>query len=186
MAPKYRVKVSCGSLHHIGWHHNSSSSSEQPFSHAGWYNNVIHAVSFLLNTLGTLSRFWRDPLQKLTILQKQLQKTGDFSLFLPPENFFQIKFQFLTYAPSTNTALPSSQTQTSFNVSGSYLRLSLSFRIKRNIGYFILQTYMPSILITILSWVSFWINYDASAARVALGMDLFIMFWMCLFERHQL
>ncbi|XP_006007588.1 gamma-aminobutyric acid receptor subunit beta-4 isoform X1 [Latimeria chalumnae] len=53
---------------------------------------------------------------------------------------------------------------------GSYPRLSLSFRIKRNIGYFILQTYMPSILITILSWVSFWINYDASAARVALGV----------------
>uniref|UniRef100_A0A3P9IT18 Gamma-aminobutyric acid type A receptor beta2 subunit a n=1 Tax=Oryzias latipes TaxID=8090 RepID=A0A3P9IT18_ORYLA len=41
---------------------------------------------------------------------------------------------------------------------------------QRNIGYFILQTYMPSILITILSWVSFWINYDASAARVALGI----------------
>ena len=54
-------------------------------------------------------------------------------------------------------------------LAGSYPRLSLSFRIKRNIGYFILETYMPSILITILSWVSFWINYDASAARVALG-----------------
>lgn len=53
---------------------------------------------------------------------------------------------------------------------GAYPRLSLSFKLKRNIGYFILQTYMPSILITILSWVSFWINYDASAARVALGM----------------
>uniref|UniRef100_A0A8C0D188 Gamma-aminobutyric acid type A receptor subunit beta2 n=1 Tax=Balaenoptera musculus TaxID=9771 RepID=A0A8C0D188_BALMU len=53
---------------------------------------------------------------------------------------------------------------------GSYPRLSLSFKLKRNIGYFILQTYMPSILITILSWVSFWINYDASAARVALGI----------------
>ncbi|XP_075924009.1 gamma-aminobutyric acid receptor subunit beta-2-like isoform X2 [Petromyzon marinus] len=53
---------------------------------------------------------------------------------------------------------------------GSYPRLSLSFRLKRNIGYFILQTYMPSTLITILSWVSFWINYDASAARVALGI----------------
>ncbi|KAF0044751.1 hypothetical protein F2P81_003909, partial [Scophthalmus maximus] len=51
---------------------------------------------------------------------------------------------------------------------GSYPRLSLSFKLKRNIGYFILQTYMPSTLITILSWVSFWINYDASAARVAL------------------
>ena len=54
-------------------------------------------------------------------------------------------------------------------VPGAYPRLSLSFKLKRNIGYFILQTYMPSILITILSWVSFWINYDASAARVALG-----------------
>uniref|UniRef100_A0A670YHR3 Gamma-aminobutyric acid type A receptor subunit beta2 n=1 Tax=Pseudonaja textilis TaxID=8673 RepID=A0A670YHR3_PSETE len=53
---------------------------------------------------------------------------------------------------------------------GYYPRLSLCFKLKRNIGYFILQTYMPSILITILSWVSFWINYDASAARVALGI----------------
>ncbi|XP_034387340.1 gamma-aminobutyric acid receptor subunit beta-3 [Cyclopterus lumpus] len=53
---------------------------------------------------------------------------------------------------------------------GAYPRLSLSFKLKRNIGYFILQTYMPSILITILSWISFWINYDASAARVALGI----------------
>ncbi|XP_016414408.1 gamma-aminobutyric acid receptor subunit beta-2-like [Sinocyclocheilus rhinocerous] len=58
----------------------------------------------------------------------------------------------------------------SFFGPGSYPRLSLSFKLKRNIGYFILQTYMPSILITILSWVSFWINYDASAARVALGI----------------
>ena len=58
------------------------------------------------------------------------------------------------------------------HLSGSYPRLSLSFKLKRNIGYFILQTYMPSTLITILSWVSFWINYDASAARVALGKCL--------------
>uniref|UniRef100_H3BZV3 Gamma-aminobutyric acid type A receptor subunit beta3 n=1 Tax=Tetraodon nigroviridis TaxID=99883 RepID=H3BZV3_TETNG len=57
-----------------------------------------------------------------------------------------------------------------FSTAGAYPRLSLSFKLKRNIGYFILQTYMPSILITILSWVSFWINYDASAARVALGI----------------
>lgn len=64
---------------------------------------------------------------------------------------------------------------------GSYPRLSLSFRIKRNIGYFILQTYMPSILITILSWVSFWINYDASAARVALGENQYVT----VFERKQ-
>jgi gamma-aminobutyric acid receptor subunit beta len=52
---------------------------------------------------------------------------------------------------------------------GTYQRLSLSFELKRNIGYFIFQTYMPSILIVALSWVSFWINHEATSARVALG-----------------
>ena len=31
------------------------------------------------------------------------------------------------------------------------------------------QTYLPSILIVMLSWVSFWINHEATSARVALG-----------------
>lgn len=52
---------------------------------------------------------------------------------------------------------------------GAYQRLSLSFKLKRNIGYFVFQTYLPSILIVMLSWVSFWINHEATSARVALG-----------------
>lgn len=53
---------------------------------------------------------------------------------------------------------------------GNYDRMSLSIKLNRSIGYFILQTYMPCLLITILSWVSFWINHEATAARVALGI----------------
>ncbi|XP_013398514.1 gamma-aminobutyric acid receptor subunit beta-like, partial [Lingula anatina] len=53
---------------------------------------------------------------------------------------------------------------------GDYQRLSLSFLLQRNIGYFIFQTYLPSILIVMLSWVSFWINHEATSARVALGI----------------
>lgn len=53
---------------------------------------------------------------------------------------------------------------------GDYDRMSLSIKLNRSIGYFILQTYMPCLLITILSWVSFWINHEATAARVALGI----------------
>ncbi len=52
---------------------------------------------------------------------------------------------------------------------GVYQRLSLSFILQRNIGYFLFQTYLPSILIVTLSWVSFWINHEATSARVALG-----------------
>uniref|UniRef100_A0A182YRX0 Neurotransmitter-gated ion-channel transmembrane domain-containing protein n=1 Tax=Anopheles stephensi TaxID=30069 RepID=A0A182YRX0_ANOST len=48
--------------------------------------------------------------------------------------------------------------------------MSLSFKLQRNIGYFVFQTYLPSILIVMLSWVSFWINHEATSARVALGI----------------
>ncbi|XP_064093340.1 gamma-aminobutyric acid receptor subunit beta-like isoform X4 [Macrobrachium nipponense] len=53
---------------------------------------------------------------------------------------------------------------------GIYRRLSISFNLQRNIGYFVFQTYLPSILIVMLSWVSFWINHEATSARVALGI----------------
>jgi Neurotransmitter-gated ion-channel transmembrane region len=34
----------------------------------------------------------------------------------------------------------------------------------------VLQTYIPSILIVVLSWVGFWINKDSEPARIALGV----------------
>jgi len=40
----------------------------------------------------------------------------------------------------------------------------------RDVGYFIIQFYVPSALIVILSWVSFWLNVDASPARVSIGL----------------
>ena len=49
-------------------------------------------------------------------------------------------------------------------------RITLNFWLRRRITYFLLQSYVPCTLITILSWVSFWINYEATAARVSLGI----------------
>ncbi|ESN97915.1 hypothetical protein HELRODRAFT_193143 [Helobdella robusta] len=53
---------------------------------------------------------------------------------------------------------------------GFFSCLSLEFVLHRDIGFFIIQVYIPSMLIVILSWVSFWINIDASPARVSLGL----------------
>lgn len=63
---------------------------------------------------------------------------------------------------------------------GIYQRLSLSFKLQRNIGYFVFQTYLPSILIVMLSWVSFWINHEATSARVALGKQSFLLLTLLL------
>ncbi|KAK7891595.1 hypothetical protein WMY93_023558 [Mugilogobius chulae] len=44
------------------------------------------------------------------------------------------------------------------------------FHLERQMGYYLIQMYIPSLLIVILSWVSFWINMDAAPARVGLGI----------------
>lgn len=56
------------------------------------------------------------------------------------------------------------------NQSGKFTCIEVRFHLERQMGYYLIQMYIPSLLIVILSWVSFWINMDAAPARVALGI----------------
>jgi len=53
---------------------------------------------------------------------------------------------------------------------GAFSCLEIQFILTRDVGYFIIQVYLPSLLVVILSWVSFWINVEASPARVSIGL----------------
>lgn len=53
---------------------------------------------------------------------------------------------------------------------GNHSSLVAMFKMKRRIGYFLIDTYVPSTIIVIISWISFWINPDTAPARVALGI----------------
>uniref|UniRef100_A0A8C7ED51 Gamma-aminobutyric acid receptor subunit pi n=1 Tax=Nothoprocta perdicaria TaxID=30464 RepID=A0A8C7ED51_NOTPE len=53
---------------------------------------------------------------------------------------------------------------------GRYPKLVFHFELKRNIFYFILETYVPSILLVVLSWVSFWISQSSVPARICIGV----------------
>lgn len=55
-------------------------------------------------------------------------------------------------------------------VAGTFPCLEVRFELRRDIGFFLIQVYVPSILIVILSWVSFWINIESSPARVSIGL----------------
>eukprot|EP00058_Branchiostoma_floridae_P014353 XP_002599841.1 hypothetical protein BRAFLDRAFT_95530 [Branchiostoma floridae] len=46
----------------------------------------------------------------------------------------------------------------------------LRFTLTRRLSYHLLQTYIPSISIVAMSWISFWLNKDAAPARTALGV----------------
>ncbi|XP_016108079.1 gamma-aminobutyric acid receptor subunit pi-like [Sinocyclocheilus grahami] len=53
---------------------------------------------------------------------------------------------------------------------GNYPKLIFHFELKRSILYFILETYVPSSLLVVLSWVSFWISQSSVPARICIGV----------------
>lgn len=53
---------------------------------------------------------------------------------------------------------------------GVYSRLTLKLYFVRSLGHYILQIYLPSTLIVILSWVSFWLDRTSAPARISLGI----------------
>ncbi|XP_052679977.1 glycine receptor subunit alpha-2-like [Crassostrea angulata] len=56
----------------------------------------------------------------------------------------------------------------SFNIEFSCLKAKLF--LQRNLGFYIAQVFIPSMLIVILSWISFWIHVDYLPARASLGV----------------
>uniref|UniRef100_A0A671KWC7 Gamma-aminobutyric acid receptor subunit rho-1 n=1 Tax=Sinocyclocheilus anshuiensis TaxID=1608454 RepID=A0A671KWC7_9TELE len=57
-----------------------------------------------------------------------------------------------------------------YSSTGWYNRLYINFTLRRHIFFFLLQTYFPTTLMVMLSWVSFWIDRRAVPAWVPLGI----------------
>ncbi|XP_076373239.1 glycine receptor subunit alpha-2-like [Tachypleus tridentatus] len=53
---------------------------------------------------------------------------------------------------------------------GNFTCLEVIFTLKRRLGYYLFHTYVPTCLIVIMSWISFWIKPEAVPARVTLGV----------------
>uniref|UniRef100_A0A4W3J283 Gamma-aminobutyric acid receptor subunit alpha-2 n=1 Tax=Callorhinchus milii TaxID=7868 RepID=A0A4W3J283_CALMI len=53
---------------------------------------------------------------------------------------------------------------------GEYIVMTVYFHLKRKMGYFVIQTYIPCIMTVILSQVSFWINKESVPARTVFGV----------------
>ncbi|CAL8100234.1 unnamed protein product [Calicophoron daubneyi] len=53
---------------------------------------------------------------------------------------------------------------------GQYTCLKATFKLQRQLGSYLATTYVPNILIIMVSWLSFWVNVDSAPARVPLGL----------------
>ncbi|KAM9311068.1 gamma-aminobutyric acid receptor subunit alpha-6 [Gastrophryne carolinensis] len=52
---------------------------------------------------------------------------------------------------------------------GEYVVMTVHFYLRRKMGYFVIQTYIPCIMTVVLSQVSFWINKESVPARTVFG-----------------
>ncbi|CAD5205981.1 unnamed protein product [Bursaphelenchus okinawaensis] len=59
---------------------------------------------------------------------------------------------------------------TSHTNTGSYACLRMRLKLTRLLQYFVLQLYVPTGMIVIVSWMSFWIDSSSTAGRVALAV----------------
>lgn len=52
--------------------------------------------------------------------------------------------------------------------SGNYSRLSLTLEFEREIAYYLVQIYIPCVMIVVMAWISFFLNKNASSIRAVM------------------
>ncbi|EYC44635.1 hypothetical protein Y032_0455g1764 [Ancylostoma ceylanicum] len=83
----------------------------------------------------------------------------------------------IQFHPMLNTSLPCFTVDqaytdmcTSITTTGEYSCIRMVFHLKRLFSYYMAQIYIPSSLLVVVSWVSFWLDRTAVPARVTLGV----------------
>ena len=61
-----------------------------------------------------------------------------------------------------------------FCFEGKYRILNASFTFKRRIGFYVLQLYVPTIMLVCLSWFMFLMKQEHSGDRLTIGVTLFL------------
>uniref|UniRef100_A0A8C0K2G2 Glycine receptor alpha 4 (pseudo n=1 Tax=Canis lupus dingo TaxID=286419 RepID=A0A8C0K2G2_CANLU len=130
--------------------------------------NVLYSIRFLTLSLPPPSTTFCSPLPSLSLLVGYTMN--------------DLVFEWLEDAPAVQVAEGLTLPQfilrdekdlgycTKHYNTGKFTCIEVKFHLERQMGYYLIQMYIPSLLIVILSWVSFWINMDAAPARVSLGI----------------
>ncbi len=57
-----------------------------------------------------------------------------------------------------------------YSSTGNFTCLEAVFKFKRRLGHFLFHTYVPTIIIVMVSWFSFWMSPEDVTERVMLGL----------------
>ncbi|KAM4621278.1 gamma-aminobutyric acid receptor subunit alpha-4 [Polymixia lowei] len=105
-------------------------------------------------------------------------KGPQHSVEVPPESSSLVQYDLIGHTVSSETIK---------SITGEYVVMTVHFHLKRKMGYFMIQTYIPCIMTVILSQVSFWINKESVPARTVFGITTVLtMTTLSISARHSL
>ncbi|KAM6980889.1 gamma-aminobutyric acid receptor subunit alpha-4 [Aplochiton taeniatus] len=105
-------------------------------------------------------------------------KGPQHSVEVPPESSSLVQYDLIGHTVSSETVT---------SITGEYVVMTVHFHLKRKMGYFMIQTYIPCIMTVILSQVSFWINKESVPARTVFGITTVLtMTTLSISARHSL
>nr|XP_056711163.1 gamma-aminobutyric acid receptor subunit alpha-4 [Euleptes europaea] len=100
------------------------------------------------------------------------------SVEVPEESSSLVQYDLLGHTVSNETVK---------SITGEYIVMTVYFHLRRKMGYFMIQTYIPCIMTVILSQVSFWINKESVPARTVFGITTVLtMTTLSISARHSL
>ena len=64
--------------------------------------------------------------------------------------------------------------QSIFGSGGKFSSLMLDFILRREIGHYVLEYYIPSLLLVAMSWVGFWLDPNAVPGRCVIELSIYL------------
>ncbi|CAB3397324.1 unnamed protein product [Caenorhabditis bovis] len=127
-------------------------------------------ISLVLSCPMHLRYYPMDVQQCFIDLASYAYTTKDIEYVWKEDNPVQLKRGLSSSLPSFQLANHNTTYCTSKTNTGAYSCLRTILIFKRQFSYYLLQLYIPSCMLVIVSWVSFWIDRTAVPARVTLGV----------------
>ncbi|WKY12841.1 hypothetical protein Q1695_004001 [Nippostrongylus brasiliensis] len=127
-------------------------------------------ISLVLSCPMHLQFYPMDVQQCFIDLASYAYTTKDIEYIWKSDEPVQLKTGLSSSLPSFQLNNVSTTYCTSKTNTGTYSCLRTVLELRRQFSYYLLQLYIPSCMLVIVSWVSFWIDRTAVPARVTLGV----------------
>ena len=116
---------------------------------------------------------------------------GSYGMTASDVNYNWMKEDTISLGPNAGKLLPHFLV-TAYRVrkrtlkyfSGDYTYLVVDFLFIRSMTYYLIDIYIPAILVVIISWFAFWMGSNAGAERMALGVTSLLTITTLLLSAH--